>query len=145
MTRHYIICAAGKGERFKTLLPGIAKPLIKLNSKTCLELSLSCLPILGGDSITIITQQSHGVTRQLSKAIEDYYPFNKINWLEVDSFTSGQLKTAVLAKEFVKVDEQIIIFNCDTYFKDSSLIQAMSDQSVDGIISCFEAPGVASS
>ncbi len=141
MTINYIICAAGKGDRFKKLMPKLSKPLIKLNSKTSLEISIACLPITFGDSITIIVQREHDVKNKLEKTISDSYPFNQINWIEIDSYTSGQLKTSFLAKDFVKENEAIAIFNCDTYFQDRSLFELMNNNKVDGLIPCFKANG----
>jgi capsule biosynthesis phosphatase len=141
MKCNYIICAAGKGERFRKLLPTTAKPLIKINGKSSLELSLMSLPIASGDAITIITHAHHGVKSALYNNIVSSYPFNKINWIETDIYTSGQLKTAFFAKPFVTKDESVAIFNCDTYFQDSGLYTLMQDVKVDGIIPCGEAEG----
>ena len=138
----YVICAAGKGERFRVHGIRTPKALIKLSGITLLERSLMSLDFYENDRLILITQKEDKVKFCISKRLEELYPFLDIVWLEIDQATSGQLETFYLAKKYLRVKEaSVAIFNCDTHFKSKELYRLIQDESIQGIIPCAEADG----
>ena len=75
--------------------------------------------------------------------VRNLYPFNYIEWIEIPALTRGQLATASLARPYVKDEDSLVVYNCDTYFQSKTLEQLINDPSVDGIIPCAKAEGSA--
>ncbi len=63
----------------------------------------------------------------------------KAHVIELDEPTDGQATTAMLAKEFWKKDDELLIYNIDTYVEAGQM--KSEDISGDGFIPCFCAPG----
>ena len=64
---------------------------------------------------------------------------SKARVIELDAPTDGQATTAMLAKEFWKKDDALLIYNIDTYVEAGRM--KAEDISGDGFIPCFAAPG----
>lgn len=128
----FVICAAGKGERFTKHGIRIPKPLLLVEKKTMIQRSIDSLAIEEHDQLIIISQRSH----QLSNKIEN----DKAEWLEIDHPTKGQLDTFSLAIDIVK-NQDIVIYNCDTEFLAPLLREEIESAKFDGIIPCSKEPG----
>jgi dTDP-glucose pyrophosphorylase len=135
----YVICAAGEGRRLKQALPHLPKPLAKLKGITLLERSLSSLRFKAGDRVIIISKKSHLIRQRLERRLKNKFKSTDIKWLELDNPTNGQLETALQAKDQLRPQTPVVIFNADTYFKASSDWAIPDD--VDGIIPCAQAEG----
>lgn len=141
MLCNYVICAAGEGSRFKELFGEISKSALKLNRRYLLDISLDSIPIFADDTIIIITQKKHKVKDLLFDHMQSRFMFNKIEWLEIDGLTSGQLETCLMAEKLIDKSKSLAIFNCDTFFQSKSLYPLMQDESVEGIIPCLDLEG----
>jgi capsule biosynthesis phosphatase len=141
MPVNYVICAAGQGSRFEKHFPGIPKPLIKLNGRYLIDWSLDSLPIFADDTLIFITQKTHNVKAKLYDHVKNRFPFNKVEWLEIEGLTSGQLETALLAKKLYDKHSSLAIFNCDTFFQSKTLLNFINNPSVEGIIPCSQEKG----
>ncbi len=140
----WVVCAAGRSERFKKNGILKPKPLLNLLGISMLERSLSSLELLPQDQLIIITRKDDLVKKKLSKRICDTYPWLMIHFIELTSSTSGQLETALKAQKFLRKDVGVAIWNCDTFFKSSEFISLLGDTSgFDGIIPCAQAEGSA--
>lgn len=128
----FVICAAGRGERFVHHGLTTPKPLLLLNGKTMLERSLESIEATADDQIIIITQKDHQIPQKLSTL--------RATWLEIDGMTRGQLDTFYRARDLIQHDE-VVIYNCDTYFTSPELTRLLADGSFDGIIPCSVQPG----
>lgn len=137
----YIICAAGDGTRFKPLLGGLPKPLIKMKGVTMLEWALRSLPVYSGDRLVLITRRGHRAAEKMRAAIEARYPFCSVIWHEIETLTRGQLETALLAEPYWLPGSAVVIYNCDTYFESRALPALLNGGEADGIIPCFQAEG----
>lgn len=135
---NYIICAAGKGERFKTLIPGKSKPEIILNGKSLLSWSISSLPLEKGDKVILVTQKNDSLKSKLSSELTEFF-YVDFEWIEIDYYTKGQLDTALLGLDVISNDEPVVIYNADTFFVDKKL--NFRDVKVDGVIPCSKQPG----
>lgn len=137
----YLICAAGDGTRLKDAVPHLAKPLIQMNAQTLLERSVDSLDLFPGDRLVFIVQKAHGIRTVLEGLFASKYPRVETKWLELTGPTSGQLATALAAREFLRPSHPVVIFNSDTYFRSRETIKLLGDPKVDGIVPCSEEKG----
>lgn len=129
----FIICAAGKGERFKEKGFSSPKPLINLKGKTMLERSIESLKLQPNDQLIIISLKAHELKKKFEGTI-------CAEWIEIEDVTGGQLETFLCARDIIK-NEKIVIYNCDTYFASDVLRESIENDSYDGLIPCSIAPG----
>ncbi len=138
----YVLCAAGLGTRFKSLVPNTPKPLIKINGISLLERSLLSLDFQHNDRLIIIVQKKDLIEEKLSAKLKALFPFLKIIWMKIDFLTKGQLDTFYLAKKHLRIKKaSTVIFNCDTFFKSPELSGFISNPLIDCIIPCAKAAG----
>jgi NDP-sugar pyrophosphorylase family protein len=129
----YVICAAGQGFRFREKGINIPKPLMLLKGKTMLERSIESLPLRPLDQLIIISQKAD--------SLPSLFPtLHKCEWLEIEATTKGQLNTFLLAKDMILFDD-IVIYNCDTFFHSPGLLELMESDLYSGIIPCSPQPG----
>lgn len=143
MSVAYVICAAGEGSRFRKDFGDLPKSLIRLCGHTLLEWSLRSLPVFSDDKLILITQKKHRIKEKCLEMVHNLYPFNYIEWIEIPALTKGQLETASLARPYIKDEDSLVIYNCDTYFQSKTLDQLINNPCVDGIIPCAKADGSA--
>ena len=143
MSVAYVICAAGEGSRFRKDFGDLPKSLIKLCGHTLLEWSLRSLPVFSDDKLILITQKKHRLKEKCLKLVQNLYPFNYIEWIEIPELTRGQLETASLARPYVSDEDSLVIYNCDTYFQSKTLEQLFNNPTVEGVIPCAKAEGSA--
>ena len=129
----YVICAAGLGLRFREHGIHKPKPLMLLKGKTMLERSIESLPLRPIDQLIIISQKADSLPLLFSGII-------KCEWLEIEATTKGQLDTFLMAKDMIQFDD-IVIYNCDTFFHSPGLLELMESDVYSGIIPCSPQPG----
>ncbi len=140
----WVVCAAGKSERFKQNTILKPKPMLNLLGSTMIERSISSLELLPGDQLIIITRKEDQLTKHLSSKLIIIYPWIKIVFIELLKPTSGQLETALAAQKYFRRDHGLAIWNCDTYFKSSEFLFALRESGeLDGLIPCAQASGSA--
>ena len=119
-----VITAAGAGSRFSKAGFNKPKPLIKANGKTLLEHTLSSFSLTVNDTLIVTSQAKHGVREALYSSLSSSDYACNVIWVELSSFTSGQLSTALATLDYLKrlgnyhtfEDEPLLIHNCDTGF-----------------------------
>lgn len=136
----WVICAAGNGRRFKEQNIHISKPNIKLFGRTFLERAVSCLDIMPGDQIIIITQSSDNIEYNINE-IKSLYPWAKTIHIKLKKKTSGQLDTFYKSRKYLRKDASVAIWNCDTYFKSKALTVHLRNKKFDGLVPCGKMPG----
>jgi NDP-sugar pyrophosphorylase family protein len=136
----WIICAAGTGSRFKDYGINKPKPSIQLLGITFLERSISCLDMLPGDQVLLITQKNQ-VSSKLLKKIKNAYPWIKFKLIELSKPTSGQLTTFLKAEPYLRKTASLVIWNCDTYFKSTKLSELLRYGKFDGVVPCGKLAG----
>ena len=140
----WVVCAAGKSERFKQKKILRPKPCLKLLGVSMLERALSSLDLLPTDQLIIISRREDQIQRELGDILKKRYPWVKIHFLELTHSTRGQLETALAAQKFLRRDAGLAIWNCDTFFQSTEFLVALRTmQDVDGIIPCASAKGSA--
>ena len=131
-----IIPMAGHGSRFsdagyflpKLLLPVIGEPMI--------EAVINNLNIDG--KYIFIIQRSHSIEYGLDILLKRVKPECEI--IMIDEVTEGPACTALLAKEFINNDTQLVITNCDQIINDfdiNKLIEFSNINKADGVLGAF--------
>lgn len=129
----FVICAAGKGERFRQKGINISKPKIKLKGHTMLERSIQSLELRPNDQLIIIGQEEDH--------LPDYFSsFSRVQWVTLTGPTKGQLDTFLKADKLL-LHSDVVIYNCDTYFSCEKLRPMIDSGLVEGIIPCSIQPG----
>ncbi len=142
---------AGRGNRF--IEAGYASPkfMIRSGERTLFEYSLLSLPLCIASKVIFIALKEHEDEFQVTSFIEE--KFNaltaKMNGkieseiVLLDKPTSGQAQTALLARDFIDDEDEVAIYNIDTFFKSKTLKNLFlnSQNKLDGIIGAFPLKG----
>jgi dTDP-glucose pyrophosphorylase len=120
---------AGEGKRFTqegyTTAP---KPLLDVCGKTVIERVLESIKLEG--NFIFVVRKEHFIDYQLDIYLNHLKPNCKI--ITVDHVTEGAACTALLAKEFINTDEQLIICDSDSlvYFDSKLLNNYLMDAAI---------------
>ncbi len=135
-----VITMAGLGSRFRKAGYHCPKYMIEAKGKTLFEWSMDSM-IGYNDHVTkyifVVRKEddSAGFIREQTAK----YGINEVETVEIDYMTDGQATTCMLAIPYCDPDEEIIIYNIDTYVEPHQL--KYEDISGDGHIPCFSAEG----
>jgi len=106
-----IISMAGLGSRFSERGFVTPKHLIKVDKKTLIELAIESLDI-EGDYIFILRKTENIEENEgLKTLLRKLKPDCKI--IEIDYVTDGPASSCYLAKDFLNIENELIITNCD--------------------------------
>lgn len=134
----YIICAAGHGLRVRNINPHVPKPFLKVAGRTFLEWSLDSLPVRSGDQILVVLLKSH---QHWAEKSGFHGPGGcPVEYVFLDEVTRGQAETALMCRPRLR-HRAVVVYNSDTYFRDSALADFMVSPEVDGLIPCSVQPG----
>ena len=136
-----VITMAGSGTRFLRAGYNQPKYTIKAKGKTLFEWSL--LSLTGYNSLPdlnyiFIVQAKDSAVSFITEKINQF-KIKQYQIIEVDQPTDGQATSALLAEKHWHPDQELIIYNIDTYIEPNTL--KYSDVQGDGFIPCFKAPG----
>ena len=136
-----IITMAGLGSRFQKAGYKEPKFMIKVKGKTLFEWSMMSLTDFNKQPnakyIFIVRKELNAHDFILTQ-MEKFGNFN-IKIIEIDTLTDGQATTAMLAESCWNANEEMIVYNIDTYIEPDTM--KYSDISGEGFIPCFNAPG----
>ncbi len=148
---NFIIPMAGLGRRFTDA--GCLKPkfMIKPAERTLFEYSLLSLPLEIAGKVIFIVLKEHQEKFEISSFIEEKFKIvadktrceAKIEIILIDGPTGGQAQTALLARDIIRADQELAVYNIDTFFKSETLkFSLMNPQKkLDGIIGAFPLKG----
>ena len=108
---------AGLGSRFSQAGYTFPKPLIEVQGKPMISKVLESLDLQG--QYIFLVQKIHYEKYGLNDLLNLIAPGCKI--IQIDGLTEGAACTALLAKEFINNDKNLIIANSDQYIKWNSL------------------------
>ena len=135
-----VITMAGLGERFKKAGYSEPKYEIKAHGRTLFSWSMESLSdFFDGSDIFFIVRREDNAADFIRKEAAQYVPEDSIKVIELDEPTDGQATTAKLAAPYWKKDDELLIYNIDTYVKKGGMLR--KDIEGDGFIPCFNAPG----
>jgi len=105
--------AAGKSQRFKDVGVLTPKPLIKVYGISLLHWAISNFSMNSIDRIFAITLKQDQVKNYF---VENFPKLaNQINFIEIDSITSGPAATVLHALKHIDSQESVVIANTDQY------------------------------
>lgn len=135
-----IITMAGLGSRFRKVGYNIPKFMIEAKGKTLFEWSMESLKNFRGDNFKyiFISRKEDNAKEFISDKCLKLGILN-FEVMELNNNTSGQAETAYLAIRKCDPNDQINIYNIDTYIHPEYL--HINDLKGDGCIPCFNAPG----
>ena len=132
-----LIPMAGNGSRFSQAGYVLPKPLIDVQGKPMIQVVVDCMNI--DANYIFIVQKEHREKYNLDKVLNSIS--NNCKIVETNGVTEGAACTALLAKEFINNDEQLIISNSDHFidWNSSQFLEKMELENLDGGILTFEA------
>ena len=125
---------AGMGSRFAQAGYTFPKPLIEVRGKPMISKVVESLNLQG--KYIFLVQKSHYEKFGLFDLLNLISPGCEI--IQIDGVTEGAACTALLAKDFINNDENLIIANSDQYIKWNSLETISSFNHYDGGILTFK-------
>jgi dTDP-glucose pyrophosphorylase len=130
---------AGKSSRFFD--QGYHEPKFKLiaNDKSIFEWSMLSLRNLFCYKFIFISQKQHDVMSFINEKCESL-SIKNFTILEIDFFTKGQAETVSLAREFIKGETPILIYNIDTYVSPECILDN-DFHNLDGLVYTVPALG----
>jgi NDP-sugar pyrophosphorylase family protein len=136
---NFVIPMAGQGQRFINQGYAIPKYLIEVKGKTLLEYSLSSLPLELASKIIFIALGEHEKKYGIKKVIGEIIQDKNFEIIFIDQVTRGQAETVLKAKKIINNEEDLVIYNIDTYFNSSTLAAALQEKGKhDGVIGYFK-------
>ncbi len=136
-----IITMAGLGSRFKKAGYTVPKYMIEVNGKNLFQWSMLSLADFNKQKnvkyIFVVRKEDNSKNFILDEAQK--MGITDVNIIELDELTDGQATSALLAKKYWNEDEEMIVYNIDTYVEPNEI--KYSDISGDGFIPCFNAEG----
>lgn len=134
-----IITMAGMGSRFKEIGYTVPKHEIVIKGKTLFEWSLLSLSDFFDEEFIFITRVK-AYNLDFIKNICNTLNITKFKIKELNYLTDGQASTAFLCDDLISEDEEIIIYNIDTYIKEYSILKS-DIKEYDGFIPVFKTEG----
>ncbi|WP_281884527.1 sugar phosphate nucleotidyltransferase [Paenibacillus sp. YYML68] len=142
--RTLIIPMAGKGSRF--MKAGFEQPkyMIEVEGRSLFEISLSSIPLDVFHHVVFVGLEEHERTHDISRFIEKN--MNKLlgelgvrlNYeiQLIPQITNGQAETVFYARNLVSMNDELAIYNIDTYFHSTRLRDVLLDKSkkLDGVL-----------
>ncbi len=135
-----IITMAGEGRRFREAGYEMPKYEIEVNGKTLFEWAMDSL--LGyqkntGKWIFVVRKEDHAEPFLREKCKK--YDIQNLELIALDEKTDGQATTCYLALNRCEKEEEILVYNIDTYVETGVL--KYEDIQGDGFLACFHAEG----
>lgn len=136
-----VITMAGEGSRFKDIGLTMPKYLIKANGKTLLEWSLLSLHNFCNEEFIFIKRAEHQTEEVINETCDK---LGISRFIIIDTFngvTSGQAETVLLANDYINENEDVLIYNIDTYVDPTMLRKSYIPDNCDGWLPSFKADG----
>ncbi len=136
-----VITMAGLGSRFKKAGYTMPKYMVEVKGKTLFEWSmLSLLDFNKQENVKyifVVRKEDNSKDFILNETAK--LNIKEVHVVELDKLTDGQATSALLAKEYWNEDEELIVYNIDTYIEPNELKYV--DILGDGYIPCFNGKG----
>ncbi len=135
-----IITMAGLGSRFRKAGYNCPKYMIEAKGKTLFEWSMDSL-IGYNDHVSkyIFVVRKEDNSAGFIREMASKYGIDAVETIEIDYMTDGQATTCMLAVPYCDPEEEIMIYNIDTYVEPYQM--KYEEIRGDGHIPCFSAEG----
>lgn len=135
-----IITMAGLGSRFRKAGYNCPKYMIEAKGKTLFDWSMDSLVGYNKNvSKYIFVVRKEDDSEKFIREHMTNYGISNIEIIGIDYLTDGQATTCMLAIPHCAPDEEIMVYNIDTYVEPNEM--KYEDISGDGHIPCFRADG----
>ena len=131
---------AGEGSRFKKVGIEIPKHEIFVGGKTLFEWSMLSLNDFFNESFIFITRKKYYNRNFIEKECTKI-GINKYAIYEIDYLTDGQASTVICADELIENNDEVLIYNIDTYVKEGSIKKDDIKDKYFGFIPVFNSEG----
>jgi NDP-sugar pyrophosphorylase family protein len=135
-----LIPMAGKGSRFADAGYAFPKPLIDVHGRTMIEVVTRNLKPKSDHRFIFICQREHYEKYDLYNILKNATG-NNFEVIQINGVTEGAACTALLAKQYINGDDELLIANSDQFI-DCDINDFIDDAragSWDGFIMTFEA------
>lgn len=138
-----VVPMAGAGSRFTRAGYRVPKYLIEVNGKSLLEYSLMGLPLEKAKKVYFVTLDEHANDYDLQTTIAGLLGSTLFQIVRIPAKTGGQAETVMACKEQINNNNDLIIFNIDTFYQSSSQFSLLADsrRKHDGFLGAFKAEG----
>ena len=133
-----VLTMAGLGSRFKKAGYAEEKYAIPFRGHTLLEWSLISLRSFAGHDLIVVTRDFPNIRDDLAAAAARC-GLREPSVVVLDAVTGGQAETVLRAEPFLADDDEVLVWNCDTYVQADAV--RPEDVRGDGWIPTFDAPG----
>lgn len=123
----FVITMAGHGHRFKKEGYKIPKYMVKVHGKTLFEYSMEGLPLEIANKLVFICLAEHEDLYSVKKFITAKVSHPNIEVILLNKVTRGQAETACKAENIITYNNEILIYNIDTYFTSTTLKKHLID------------------
>lgn len=134
-----IITMAGEGSRFRKVGYKIPKHEIEIKGKTLFEWSMLSLKNFFDEEFIFVVRKNN-YNEKILKELCAKLEIKKTIIKEIEILTDGQATTAFLCDELLSNNEDILIYNIDTYISGNEIIKK-EIQKYDGYIPVFKSEG----
>lgn len=134
-----IITMAGEGSRFKKVGYKVPKHEIEVNGKSLFEWSMLSLKDFFDENFIFIVRKNN-YNKENLECLCDKLGIKKFKLKEIKELTDGQASTAYLCDEYISEDEDVLIYNIDTYISGEE-IKKEDLKKYDGYIPVFKSEG----
>jgi NDP-sugar pyrophosphorylase family protein len=137
-----VIPMAGRGKRFSDCGFKKPKPLIPVLGRPMYSWAVDGLPLDSSSKLIFICLREHLDNSGLENDIRQRYPGFAPTIISLEKVTEGQACTVLTAREQIDTEDDLLIFNADTYCP-TTLKQALArfGSSVDGVLDVFRGEG----
>lgn len=131
---------AGRASRFKEAGYTIPKPLIEVKGKPMISWATDSLKFIEDKKYIFICLRDHERDFQISLKLKSLYG-SSAQILFTNGVTEGAAVSALLAKDYINNDEELIVSNADQYFLSEPFNDEMKKKKREyaGLIPVFEA------
>ena len=133
-----VITMAGLGTRFLKAGFDCPKYMIEVNGKSLFEWSMSSLEDFRDEKYYFIVRSSDDAVNYISECCNRMH-ISTFQIIEIDYVTSGQAETVMCAQDYWDVNDELFIYNIDTYVEPVHI--HATDIIGDGFIPCFNGKG----
>ncbi|MDP3726773.1 MAG: glycosyltransferase family 2 protein [bacterium] len=135
-----LFLAAGRASRFKEAGYTVPKSLVEAKGKPMIQYAVESLSFVKNAQLLFLVLKEHEDNHAISEKLKKLFGM-AIRIIIVDHVTEGAVATALLAREFIDNQEELIISNADHYFISKQFEKALrkKDKNYSGMIPVFEA------
>lgn len=131
-----VVPAAGRGSRFSVQGYSDPKPLLEVLGRPLVKWSTDGLRGIAGAKFIFLVLQEHIDRHQIDERLREMYDNCEV--VSVQTITEGAASTVLLAKDWLNLNDDLAIVNCDNMFiVDLGSMKSSLSASVKGVIIYF--------